>query len=303
MHRLSKFQRFTVSVILLLSAFIWIIVSLKDEYSRISASLVSLRPSYVGISAASVMIEALIISYIYYLLLSKTVVSLPSARRAVMSFIASRVVNYLPGKIWGIVYQAGAMGQSIPVRHMVRANIEQYLLVNLNSIAVVAGVFTYYREGIAAALITFAAALSIIYAALKASLSQRIMSIFMGKTEFFQYENRNGENDLLILGLLQVDWFFYILACAMILPAYSSIEDVVMIAACYSVGWIISSLASVTPGGLIVREASFIWFAGLFGYDPVIMFTFSIVARGLFTLSDVIAAALSLALTSKIKIV
>lgn len=305
MHRLSKLQRSTLSAFLLGSASIWIFISIRAEFSRISNSLASLRPSYVGISVVLVMMEILIVAYVYYLLLSRSGVSRPFAWRAVMPFVASRVVSYLPGKIWGIVYQASAVDRSIPTWRMVSVNIEQYLLVTLNSIAVAAGVFTYYHKGLAAGLIIFSATLSLIYTALKGSLLQRTVSILTGgisvRNELFQYENRKGEKDLLILGLLQVDWLFYIIACALILPVYFGSEDIVMIATCYSVAWIVSSLSSVTPGGLIVREASFIWLAGLFGYDPVIMFAFSIAARILFTISDVIGAVLSLVLADKTK--
>lgn len=292
MHRLSNAQRFGLSAVLMLAAVIWIFVSLRGRFDQVVAAFLSFRAHYVGISIIPVMGDIFMVSYVYFLILSGLGLSGLSRRAAMLPLLASKIIRYLPGKIWGIAYQVNITDCSIPINFTLRANIEHFLLVNINSIAVAAGVFTYYKKGAVTALPMYAAALFFVFLFLRVSLTQRAISLVIRLTSAydasFRSSIRDKNKDLLILGLMQSAWLFYYLAFSMILPAHFGLGDIVIIATCYAVAGIICAFVPLMPNGLLIREGSFIGIAEMFGYDPVDMFAFSIVARIIFTLADVL---------------
>lgn len=278
MGSLSQTQRTLISITLMLLALIWISLTIRNSLDQLSTSFVSLKWSSIALSFVPAITMIFITAYIYFLILSRSV-PVPSAQSVMKPFIASQVVRYLPGKIWGVFYQAQASSRWIPTRYTLKANIEHYILVNLNSIAVFISVFIYYREGIITALGVFAVCLILVFLVLKRPLP------FL--------HNRGDSKDLLILGLLQAEWLFYFIACVFILPSDYDIKSAMIISTSYAMAWLVGALAILLPSGLFVREASFIWITGLFGFNPVDMLIFSIVARTLFTLADIVSAFLS----------
>lgn len=61
-------------------------------------------------------------------------------RKAVAVYLQAQVVRYLPGKIWGLLYQSGRMAGDLQARIILAANLWQMLITNVLAVAVVAGV-------------------------------------------------------------------------------------------------------------------------------------------------------------------
>lgn len=294
MHSLSKAKKAFFSAVLIASALAWIAIVLRGNTDQLFKSLTFFEPLHVGVSIVPAIISIYIAAYIYFLILSRTARPMPSFRQSILHFIISQVVRHIPGKIWGVLYQVQATEKWIKAGYTVQANIEHYILLNLNSIAIAASVFAYYRLGIMPATGVFFIFVFPIFLALKKSLFQQLASLVRLKSggERPPIALSKSRDDIFIIGLLQMDWFFYFFTCALVLPSRFSIEDTVVVAACYAMAWLAGALATVLPGGIFVREASFVWLSGIFGFEPPDMFAFSIVARILFTLADVASAAL-----------
>lgn len=296
MNSLSPMQRKLVSAVIMLSAGMWVSLSLGDNIGQLKDSAASLNLGYIAVSLIPAMISIFIAACIYYLLLSRITPNLPPIKFVMKSFVSSQVVRYLPGKVWGVFYQAQATAGLISARDTIKANIEHFLLVNINSIAVAIAVFTYYMEGIVTALSFFFIAEVFIFLNLRTSFLRRVVSVtsrLSGLDREPFYSRRSNNKDMLILSLLQAEWLFYFIACVLILPAYFSIESAVVVATCYAIAWLIGALSIVLPSGLFVREASFIWLGSLLGFPLADLLAFSVVARILFTLADLASAALS----------
>lgn len=292
MHGLSTTKRLLISIILVLSAVTWISFTLWGSMGHLKTSLQTLEIRYVALSIIPAVLMVFITAYAYFLILSSMVPLIPAARTVMMPFITSQVVRYLPGRIWGIFYQVQVRDNLIQSHSIVKANFVQFALFSLNSVAVAISAYVYYIKGMTAGLITFTALATLLFFVLRASSLQRMTRIAVHEQQPLGVNNR----DLLILGLLQLEWLLYLMACALMLPGHVNFTDALIIASNYVVAWMVGIIATVLPSGLIVREASFIWLSSLFNFNPADMFAFSIVARVLFTLADIVSAALGVTL-------
>lgn len=296
MHGLSTTKRLLISIILVLSAVAWISFTLWGSIGHLKTSLQTLEIRYVALSIIPAVLMVFITAYAYFLILSSMVSLIPAARTVMTPFITSQVVRYLPGRIWGIFYQVQVRDNSVQTHSVVKANVVHFILFTVNSVAVAVSAYVYYDNGITAGFITFATLISLVFLVLKTSLLQRIASL-AARISIREEQPRGVDSrDLLILGLLQLEWLLYLMACVLMLPGHVNFTDALIIASNYVVAWLFGIIATVMPSGLIVREASFLWLCSLFSFGSADMLAFTIAARILFTFADLVAAALGVAL-------
>ena len=227
MNKSSKSKPVLISVIIITAAVGWIAHRLWDGFDEVLAAISSLEPGFLLLSIVPAMISVFIAAYLYFLVLARSVPKPPPLAHVMGHFIISQVVRHLPGKIWGVFYQANAMTKWVEARATVQANIEHYALMNYNSIAMAISVFALFQYGTTVAMVIFSVALLLLFVALRLSLLKRIVSIIIKiTTRSKESMDRSIENkhNLLIVALLQVDWFFYFLTCLIILPAYFSCQ-------------------------------------------------------------------------------
>jgi uncharacterized membrane protein YbhN (UPF0104 family) len=261
---------------------VWMFLLLRDSMDQLAVPIYLINPADLVLSVFLLMVTAIVVSYVYFLLLGRVVPGTLPAMDVIAPYLTSQVVRYLPGKIWGVFYQVQAMSKLVHTGDTVKANIEQYALSNMNSIAVAACLYMYYSVGIGTALTVLAVAMTIMFLFIRNSLLHRTISIFSRSpssiNESFVVKKCKRENGL-IFSLFQVEWIIYILACAMILPENYYLNEVIIVSVIYAVAALIGGAVFMIPSGIVVREASFIWLSSFFGFDVVDMFTFSIVFR------------------------
>jgi hypothetical protein len=280
-------------MVLSLSALIWIILALREYIGQVPASFAAVRASHLVLAALAAIVSVLVNAYVYFLVLCGVVPTRPPVRDGVVPFLGGQLVRYLPGKIWGMLYLTQATGEGIPARYVVRAGMVHLGLTLFHSVGVALCVYAYYSAGPRAALPALAALGLLVYGALRADVLHRASAFLLRDHHPVRSQDRR---DLLLLALLEMDWLFYLVACALMLPGRVGLEDSVVVAAAYAVAWLVGALAFILPGGLLVREGSFLWLSGQLGFPAADMFMFSVVARVLFTLADVVCAALGAAL-------
>lgn len=287
-EHLKRWQR-PISTILVLVSIGWISFALWESRGELPAFLSTIEPTRFAIAVFMIAIEFVIISYVYFLVLCGASNAGVRTSQVMMRYLISQVVRYLPGRVWGHLYLIQTMADVIPIMDVVKANIRHFLLITIYSVSIAAAVLAYNFHAPGVAVMLFAVTQVLIFAALRGSL--------LG----WDYCGDIGSGRIpKILVFLFVDWFVYFLACTFILPESSGVRDTVNISTCYAIAWLAGSLAVVVPGGLFVREASFIWLGALLGYGLSEMLTFGIAARILFTVAEVVCAALSvLFLSSK----
>jgi len=282
MSFLSRKNRVLISTTLTTSAMVWMFLLLRDSLDRLEVPIYLMNPADLVLSVFLLMVTAIIVSYVYFLLLGRVVPGTLPAMYVIAPYLTSQVVRYLPGKIWGVFYQVQAMSKLVHTGDTVKANIEQFALTNMNSIAVAACVYMYYGGMIGTALTVFAVAMTIMFLFIRSSFLRLTISIFSRSTssikESFVAKKCKRKNAL-IFSLIQVEWIIYILACALLLPDNYYLNEVIIVSAIYAVATLIGGILLIIPSGIVVREASFIWLSSFLGFNVVDMFTFSIVFR------------------------
>lgn len=293
MSFLSRKQRLLISSTLITSATVWIFLMLRDSIGRLTVPIYFMNPADLVLSVFLLMVTAIVASYVYFLLLGRVVPGTLPAMNIIAPYLASQVVRYLPGKIWGVFYQVQATSKWVHTGDTVKANIEQFALSYMNSIAIAACLYMYYSKGVGTALAVLAVAMIIMFLFLRSSVLHFAISIFSRSpsaiNESFTVKKCNRKYGL-VLFLFQVEWIIYVLACAMILPENYYLSEVVIVSVIYVVASLIGWIAFMIPSGIVVREASFIWLSSLFGFDAVDMFAFGVVFRIVNMIAEILCA-------------
>ena len=200
----------------------------------------------------------------------------------------AQVIRYLPGKIWGVLYQSEQLSHQIPKGTTWLANILQMLVTNINSIIVLGTIYlSLYFNGIFG-IVCFILSTSILFILIKKNILTQLINTFSGN----RLKIKLGSGSLstsrawLEIVLLQLDWIFYFSVWYLIAPSHLSSIEFTMIGATYAAASFIGMLAFVMPSGWFVREASFIWLGGIAGLSQNLLLIYSIIARVFFILAD-----------------
>jgi len=214
------------------------------------------------------------------------------------AYLQSQVVRYIPGKVWGLLYQVERMKDRHPAARVLGANLWQLLTTNLLSV------------GIASALVGY----GIGWVSLWVALAVAVVSI--GLTEHFHRTSLVASaQDWLVKrvpwlrtralppppscmgswgsALLLVEWVFFALGMAALFEG--RVDGSAALAA---IGWYAGSsaaaiLAFVVPAGLAVREALFTGGHGLLEASSASLLVIATQARLSMVAAEILACAIA----------
>lgn len=195
-------------------------------------------------------------------------------------YLAAQLLKYLPGRVWALVYQIDKVRKVTGGRMALAASLSHMFLSAFGSIVV-------FGAALDPGPLVWPFALVVICLWLWRGGMARYMGI--GCEDWASFRHVLG-----IVVLLVLEWLAF---AATALLALHSIglgdEYSLSLIALYSISWIVGSLSMLTPGGLVVREGGFILLCQLNGISPEVSGAFAVVARMVFTLSELVAAAIS----------
>jgi hypothetical protein len=212
-------------------------------------------------------------------------------RSSVVSiYLAAQVIKYLPGRIWGFVYQLKLLSEQVhaskglvaSLNHLFLTALMSFLFLGIASKAPGAwpillfgsllGLLWVQRGGIAAYL----AGLNKIPAATLAKLPAKAV---------------------LVIGIsISLEWFFYFAVWTglfMLLQMPPEPDLIISTAAFYAGAWILGSLTSIFPSGLGVREGGFIMLGLGLGIPEPDLLALAVLARLIFTLTETLLGILA----------
>lgn len=292
-HTLSRQPRSLIGALLLIAGSAWLGVAIWDSASQFGGIARSIRLDRLAAAELPALASMWINAAVYYLLLSRMVPALPGFPRVVSTYLTSQLARYTPGKVWSIVYLSRNLSGWVSARQNWTANLEQMLIININSIGLAAAAFLYDQQYRLGAPVPFIVTIGLLYLGLKQLAFERVVQL-VAKRQFGGLDSVHGAERARatagVISLLQLDWLVFFLVWALILPPSSSLRDIVATAISYAIAYLVGFYAFVVPGGLLVREASFVWLGGLVGLDKANLLVFGVIARFLLTITDVIAA-------------
>lgn len=209
-----------------------------------------------------------VLFYLFLVVEKKQYVSLGIGRVLSLHF-TGQLLRYLPGRFWGFVYQAGVTHGEVSKIRLARANID-FMLYSIMGSVIVGGVVVGVRLDFPA-WITIAILLTgtgligalafggarLFLRSIARVLPSRIKNVCL---EISEIDVSVGA----LLGATLVflfSWVVYLFGwhlLSLAYPGYAQV-DFIALGALYSLASIIGILAAVTPAGLGVREASFIF--------------------------------------------
>ncbi len=293
-----------LTIFLLLIASGWLIVMLWGNVQQLWAT--TLLYSYWRLLAALPL--TILILYLtaitYYFIQIEIATPKTIFLHLFLPYLRSQIVRYLPGKVWGVLYQAREMKEKIPAHAVWEANFTQFTLGTLLSLIAISWVFIrqIFSSG-TASLVLF-----LLISGFCLLLWKKWVHLFIRffAQRFFPKhkipQNLSGQKkSLLIFSSLLLEWVAYFLVWIVLLYSHHSFDDIIVLSILYIASWLIGFATLVVPGGILVRESAFISLGTYFGFDSGILAFYAILARVLFSISDIAGVLIAHAIFRKTK--
>lgn len=182
-------------------------------------------------------------------------------------FLTGQLLRYLPGRIWGIIYQVGITRHEVPAVRIVRVNIDMMIFMLIGN-SLMAFLLLGYRLdwptifsviifgcGILILAFLFSGGANWLVRLTVNRVPDKIGNLLLALSE-----TRIDPRTLArVLGYFTLGWAFYVTAWELLPKAYPIFSEVdfVVLCAFYTLASIIGILSAITPAGLGVREATF----------------------------------------------
>lgn len=184
---------------------------------------------------------------------------------------AGQLLRYLPGRIWGVLYQITASQGQIPPGRIARANLDLMVFLLTGSCAVaclILGVWptsgNLFLAAIGLAILTGQVVLFMGGAdRLLFALSTRLPGKFRGVFTALSQVPLSLSRFLVMQAVFSLGWLLYLYGWSRlgnIFPVFADV-DFVALAVFYTLASVVGILSVVTPAGLGVRELVFLLLA------------------------------------------
>jgi len=215
-------------------------------------------------------------------------------RGIVASYAVSQLVRYVPGKIWGVLYQSLRMSGQYRPEVVVLGNIVQYIFTNIFSLVVVMSIGLWHLGFFLPALLVLLGTVIVGHVCHKARRLGLPRYRFLRR----HLERASGECSGVsgvrgAMFLLTFDWIVYLCMWRLIVPEGFDWSETMLLAALYSSASLLSVVAAIAPGGLVVREALFLLIGAQFGFSESLLLSLGIVSRLVLTMSELSFAVLT----------
>lgn len=219
-----------------------------------------------------------------------------SRRSGLPIFLQAQIVRYLPGKIWGVVYQSQRMARNHRTGDVVIANAWQMIITNILALGVISALLLAKHFSPMALLLLIPVLLGVEWLHRKPIIESWGLR-WLGRLlpRFAPLASSRPLSPMPWKGtfLLCMEWGFYLLAFLVLLYGKADWTDILLLAAWYSAASILALVAFVVPAGIAVREAIFVGAPNMVGMDPASLILIAALVRIAFFGSEAIAATAS----------
>lgn len=203
------------------------------------------------------------------------------------SYTKSQIVKYIPGKIWGVVFQASSLENNVTKSDVWVVSVLQILIMNAFSVLVLMAtiVFIDTLSATVKAGVILLCALGFVVFYFNAGRFLRFAGV--KEATLLKYAGLlNARVARRVTALVVCDWVLYIGMWAALAYGQLTFFEVFVTAVNYTTASIVGWLAFFLPNGLVVREAVFIAFGKIIGENISLLVVYSVVARMLLLAGD-----------------
>ena len=261
-----------ISILLVVLSFGWILSMIYRDRDGFSQIIMNMQPqSLLGLFYATICVcvsVVLLVPLFSLIIYQNTQRTLP-LRYLARLFFAGQIVSYLPGRLLGTAYLINETQKIIPALTMIRINMELILTIAMFNTIVAASILVYFQWGWLAGAGLFTAGLVFFIAYHRMNLFDMFLNILVklfpqklsdkiGKTRTHRPFEYQAIFKMIVIFVIY--WGMYLLAWFFLRQVFPMIDNklVFILAATYTISWFIGFISMITPGGLGVREVSFV---------------------------------------------
>ena len=214
----------------------------------------------------------------------------PFPNRDTEAYLQSQVVRYLPGKIWGLLYQVKALEGRHSAGKVLSANLWQTVITTILSLGISIALLTSAKWPGLGVFCLFLTLIAIEWAHRTHKLNQFIKSIWhrwrrTGTPPIWCPIPIPLKATLLLLG----EWFFYAAGMMLLASDFLPIAHAVSAMAWYAISSTLALAAIMIPAGLAIREALFVSGQDLLHIKPDILIVLAAQARLCMFIAELLA--------------
>jgi len=245
--------------------------------------------------AALTVIATLALNLVVWFVFHASVGNENTRTQTAKMFFGGQVAKYLPGKVWGIVYQTTVKSSDVPVGYIIQANIVTYALTVLSTIFACVALLVYPSSLPIAVVVIVTGAILSVYLFSSDHLYRVIQQVSRLSKRFELTSNVplidfSISFRFAVYGLLVC---FYVLSNLFLLFIFFefSLEHALQLTAYLGIAWLAGIVVAITPSGLGVREVVFIALGSVTGTGSYELYaSIAIVARTVQVLQDLFFA-------------
>lgn len=300
LNTLKKHQSLIASCIIVLAA-CWISVLLWEHAQDIQHYLQSMDAFRISVAMIYALAALFVFAYVFTIIVRQVSQKELSFSNIITPYFSAQIARYLPGKVWGVFYQAQKMSRQVSPACIWQANLELMIFGTIQHGIVILSLLAWFLFDLGYAILTSVFLELGFFIFLKTGLVHQgvllLVRIFSPRAPVYSYINKKGggRSALLILFLLLLEWFFIIMTWHMLLPEGTTLLDTCLVAASYILAWLAGFFAFIAPNGVFIREAVFIWVGGTIGIDQGTLVYYGVLARVFFMMADIFAVMASYA--------
>jgi len=253
-----------VGHILLASAIGYLLWSVHNDAGGMLRLLFDVNPvSWLG-SVFAFMAMSLAQSVYHSMVLSALAGNFSRSRSLhdVAAYLQAQIVRYLPGKVWGVLYQADKSRDRHSSVRIVAANVWQAIVTNLLSIGVSASFLSLslYSSYFWLILIFLLSVILIEMLHRDNPILRGMKSLLCSVGFMNDFINTIPSVNLRWAGsfVLLLEWVFFSMGVAFFAGQFLSVGAIIVTIGWYAISSILAVVAVLVPAGLAVREAIFV---------------------------------------------
>lgn len=264
------FNRQLISLILLLSGVVFIAVLLGRSWGQIADLLVAADFGLLALSCGVGIASMIATSLFFHYLLGKHALHLPVSDVHRLFFFG-QIAKYVPGKIWGILYQAASVNKKGASQSIAAANLDLMVISILSNLSL-GMVLVASGASLVLAAVIFFLGLYVTVLASRSTLSGKVVGWVLSKMASDRAAEF-GDADSPASRVMPVV-LYYIMICFTGVMAYYlmmhsvfsfSFADVVSYIGYLILAWVAGVFLFLAPAGMGVRELVFIAFGTYLG--------------------------------------
>lgn len=280
---------------LMIAALAYIGWMLRGEGPALINAITGFR-SEALVMALAAFVPMFILKALYHARILQQLARSPASTLSLAStYLQAQLVRYLPGKIWGVVYQSRRIKDSHDPGTVVTANLWQMLTTNLLSAGVVIGLLAAWKLShwmIILVMVGIVAVEALHRMPWLRDRPLRWLAVRLPRLGINAPSRPATADKWIPTGILSAEWIFFLLGFVLLLNGLLSPAASIQLGAWYGVASILALAAFIVPAGLGVREAIFVSNASLIpGVDLPLLLVTATLLRLLMIAAEFLAVA------------